>query len=410
MNLRENARKLKNNKNYKDAITIYKELINNDKLDKWLGWEYADCLKKNNQIDEAIVVAKRIYKENNDFKYIKDLLSWLVYEKYFKNLDLSKDNKKDIEQLCRIGSFILNITIQEKTVPYEITVCKIVKLLENISFENEIKKYQTILKWIEKLDINKLIKTPIAIKTNNLKNNEKASVFEEIYYLKIKCLFKIKNYNIAEDLSKKFLKENIKFHNDRDKWTKRLIADCEWNLNNKKESIKLLYELEKIFNHWVIKYEIADKEYKLGNLNSSLYYVSKGILGNEPIEKKKSLLKLQYKVLSSIGKNEESNYIQAYYLSLGTEENNIDIKKKILDICKSSIEVFPERKYGVISKILSNNKAGFIQSGKESFYFKKKNVLSKNIEENNHVNFKLINSFDVKKNKETLEAVDIIVK
>ncbi|NFI96012.1 tetratricopeptide repeat protein [Clostridium botulinum] len=410
MNLRENARKLKNNKNYKDAITIYKELINNDKLDKWLGWEYADCLKKNNQIDEAIVVAKRIYKENNDFKYIKDLLSWLVYEKYFKNLDLSKDNKKDIEQLCRIGSFILNITIQEKTVPYEITVCKIVKLLENISFENEIKKYQTILKWIEKLDINKLIKTPIAIKTNNLKNNEKASVFEEIYYLKIKCLFKIKNYNIAEDLSKKFLKENIKFHNDRDKWTKRLIADCEWNLNNKKECIKLLYELEKIFNHWVIKYEIADKEYKLGNVNSSLYYVSKGILGNEPIEKKKSLLKLQYKVLSSIGKNEESNYIQAYYLSLGTEENNIDIKKKILDICKSSIEVFPERKYGVISKILSNNKAGFIQSGKESFYFKKKNVLSKNIEENNHVNFKLINSFDVKKNKETLEAVDIIVK
>ncbi len=413
-NLREKAKELRNSQNYKEAIVIYKKIINNsslDKLDKWIGWEYADSLKRNNQLDEAIAVAKEIYIKYNDFEYIKYLLSWSLYEKYFKNLDVNQISKLDIKQLCRIGSFILKITKQEKKLPYENTVCKISKVLENIDFNNELEKYNTIYKWIDKLDVDKLSKNSVVIKINQEREIEKASLFEEMLYLKIKCLFKLESYEMAKNISMSFLEQDIKFHNDRDKWIKRIIANCEWNLNNKECAIKALHELDQVFNHWVINYEISIKEYNLDNLDEALYYASKGILGNEPMEKKKSLLKLQSKILNDIGKDEERKYVEEYCSSL---ESNVDDKKvlknKIIEISKSSMEISSGRRSGIVSKILSNNKAGFIQSGRESFYFKKKNVFSKNIIEKNNVSFKVIKSFDMKKNKETLEAIDIIIK
>lgn len=412
--LREKAKELRSSQNHKEAIIIYKEIIKNsnlDKLDKWIGWEYADSLKRNNQLDEAITVAKEIYKKHNDFEYIKYLLSWSLYEKYFKNLEINQISKLHIKQLCRIGSFILKITEQEKKLPYENTVCKISKALENIDFNNEVEKYSSIHKWIDKLDINKLSKNSIVIKTDAERNIEKASVFEEMFYLKIKCLFKSENYEMAKNISMNFLEQDIKFHNDRDKWVRRIVANCEWNLNNKEYAIKVLRELDQVFNHWVIKYELSVKEYNLGNLDEALYYASKGMLGSDPMEKKKSLLKLQSKILSDIGKGEESKYIEEYYSSLKSNDSDKkELKNKILDISKLFIEVSPGRKSGIVSKILPNNKAGFIQSGSESYYFKKKNVFSKNIVERNNVNFKVIKSFDMKKKKETLEAIDIILK
>lgn len=407
--LREEARKFRDAKEYNKAINIYEKVIENKNLDKWLGWEYADCLKKNNQIDKAICVAKQIYKNNTDFKYIKDLLAWTLYEKFFRSLDDKDISNDEIKRLCKIGSFILDITKHDKNLPYENTVYRIIKLLDRNSFSNEQDYYKSVYKWADKLDVNKLSKEPTRIKLRNNKNVEKASIFEEIIYLKVKCLFYMGKYKETEELGLFFISELEKFHNDRDKWAKRFIANCKWNLNDKNNSLILLKDIDRCFRNWIIKYELAQKEYELGNLEDALYHSIVGILGKEPLDKKKSLVKLQVKILYTLKKYDKSKFFNEFSRSI--DNKSLDKKEinKMREECFAILENICERKKGVVVKILFNNKAGFINADGESLYFKKDNSFSENLRENDIVSFKVINSFDAKKNRESVEATDIIL-
>ena len=176
--LRNKAKRLRDAKKYDEALKVYKILVDDiqfDNMDKWLGWEYADTLKKCNRLDESILICKNIYQHNKDFNYIKFLYSWCLYEKYFKNLDINnKVNINDAIHICKIGNFIINIIDQNSNTPYEKTIYKIIKLLENINFSN---KDEKILKWIEKLDLDKISRDVYVFECNG-KRLEKASMYE----------------------------------------------------------------------------------------------------------------------------------------------------------------------------------------------------------------------------------------
>ncbi|MBU3102244.1 MULTISPECIES: tetratricopeptide repeat protein [Clostridium] len=150
------AKKLRKEGNLKEAVVIYKKLwgsCNKGNVDVWLGWEYADTLKKLNMLDNAISVCKQIYLSKKGFKYNNDLLSWCLYQKFFKNLD-TKEKELNLGQIESIARFIINNTQQDIKLPYEKTVWKIIKLFKEL-FKEPFDARKIGL-WLDKLNVDLL--------------------------------------------------------------------------------------------------------------------------------------------------------------------------------------------------------------------------------------------------------------
>ncbi|MDU1309884.1 MAG: hypothetical protein E6923_04065 [Clostridium sp.] len=410
-NLREKARKFRSSKEFSDALEIYKDLLNNDKhmiKDKWLGWEYADTLKKTGDIDGAIKVCKEIYKNNRDFKYIKDLLVWCLYEKYLKLIKV--DNIMSIHELnkiCNVGWFILDNSTQQVGLPYESTVLKIVKVLDKSKINDVSVK---ILQWIERIDIDKLSKDSKKIQLNDKKEINLASNYEELVYIKIKSLYNLKRYKECVANIDQFLNSNIMFHNDRDKWVKRIRAKSMFYLGEKDVACEEMEELSKLFNNWVIKFELAKLYKDLGFLNKAIYYSSLALIDKGAIEKKISLLDLHITLLKDLGLTNEALLAKEYLMEIKDKkvETLRSNKKQVITTCFSIINQANGRKEGKLKKIFKNGKSGYIESEDILYYFTKNNIVKGYMELGRRFTFTSIDSFDKKKNINTVEAIEIV--
>ena len=80
---RNQAKKLFDKKEYEEALPVY-EKIYSPECEKWIAWEYARLLKQLSRLDDALEISKALYLREKTFVYNNNLLSWLLYEKYFK--------------------------------------------------------------------------------------------------------------------------------------------------------------------------------------------------------------------------------------------------------------------------------------------------------------------------------------
>ncbi|WP_291560734.1 MULTISPECIES: hypothetical protein [unclassified Clostridium] len=424
--LRIKAQELRKKHEYKEAEKIYCKIYNENSFDKWLGWEYADTLKNLNKVDEAISVAKNVYVNNRSFKYIKDLLSWCVYEKYFKNLDAN--DTKELSELIPIADFLLKITVQDEKLPYEKTVFKIIKLIQKSDINN---KYELMIEWLDKLDYKILSKNTYQIKMKNERTIEIASPLEDWFYIKIKCQYNLENYTECIENCDYILCEIEKFHNNQDKWIRRIKANCLWELNKKHESVMELSKLNNEFNHWIIMYELSKMYIEMENFNDGIIIASRLMLLKEPIERKVGAIKLLADLFYKLNKKKEAyvyymacfehiyNYDEKNLIKSRIKELNDTYNIKVInniqcleEIAIKEIKNDKSRKEGVVSNIIGNRKAGFIKDNISSYYFQMKNVLgtNKNIKMNDIVTFNVIDSFDRKKGKKSEEAIDLILE
>lgn len=428
-NDRLKAKELQNSGNDEKALLIYEKLwikdINNNKIDKWLGWEYAFTLKKIGKIDDAISVCKKVYIITKKFKYINDLLSWCLYEKYFKNIKGDK-RPNNFGQIISIAKFIINITQQDDNLPYEKVVWKMIKL-----YKKPFKAYEINI-WLNKLNVDLLSNVPIQIKNNNRIINL-ASPKESWYYLKSKSLIKLKKYKECNELCDVALNTIKSFHNNYDIWIKRNKAECMAILGNKEEAIKVLKSILTKNKHWSIYQLIFEIEVDMKEYNEGLLYAYFAASTNDPPEKKINLYFLIGNVLQNMGHNKAA--LMHYLLSKNIREkkkwnvpkslndsiaNLSKIEKVNNDKLYSRLKEYwaeekikLEKRYdGYIINILPNGKAGFIKCCNQNYYFRtssfngNKNKLIKNIA----VTFSLINSFDRRKQTNSKEAIDVNLK
>lgn len=411
-NLREKAKAYRKTGEYHKAAEIYKNIIRDyeiENLDKWLGWEYADTLRRIGNIDESIDVCKNIYCFNKNFQYIKNLLAWLLYEKHLKCIKVNDNNLKldEIKEICKVGKFILNITVQEPSSPYEITIYKVVKILDkaNIKLKDEI-----IIKWLEKIELESVSKEVKKIKSQDEKEIELASSYEELYYIKIKALYNLKKYEECIINIECLLNRNIKFHNNRDNWIKRLEYKCKWELGEKELACKQMFLLSVNFNNWIIKYELSKMYIEKKENNKAFYYLALGILGKEPLDKKKQLLTLLANLLQIEGITDELSMIKECIRSINENEflKSKTLKLELDKMCARLVNLNKERREGIIIKTFNDGKSGFIESENNKYYFKRKNLYRGIVRLGENVTFNIIRSFDKKKNIDTLEAIEIL--
>lgn len=424
---REIAKQLCSQGKLNESIEIYKSIYEKSKkIDCWLSWEYAYVLKKAEKIDDAIEVCKQYYRVNKNFKYINDLLSWCLFEKYFKNIEPIDDKKR--QKCIKIGEFVTKITQQNDKLPYELIVWKIIKLYKSdINFNAKKINY-----WLNKLDSSKLSKEPYILVDKFNKKVENASKKEEWYSLKSKALIKLKEYIECIKICNLAMKDIKKFHYNNDIWIKTRKAKCIFILGNPECSIKTLEEILKEKEHWSIYKTLFEFEIKLNRTDKALTYAYIAALTKDPPKVKINLYHEIGHTLEKMGKKEIA--LKHYLFSKEIRENNnwiipdlltFDINRLINEVYIDEIDLYMQLKKfwidekrklitqyeGVISNLLPNGKCGFIECNDgQSYYFKVSSIIENDslLTINKKVTFSIRDSYDRKKRINTKEAFDII--
>jgi len=431
MDLIQRGKKLRNEKRYKEALPIYKEIWEkrtNNKVDRWIGWEYGETLKKCGCIDEAIKVCKEVHIENKEFKYNNDLLSWCLYEKYLKNTDI-KEFGKDIQRIIKIADYITNIVKQSEYTPYEMIVWKIISFYKHGNVFNADK----VNYWLDKLDVLLLSEEPFQYTDDNKFIREGASRKEEWFALKCKALMKMKKYQECLEVCDVALSSIKKYHYNNDIWIKSRKAYCYGQFGDKVVAIRILEELLTVREHWSIYEMIFDLKLLLNERKEALGYAYSAALTKDSPSLKINLYIKMGAVLEELNLNEEAlwHYRFSKMIRLESKWNvPIEIEQSITRIekrvCSPNDEclynklkqfwvneklLLSPRFSGIILSLLPHGKAGFIKCENNSYYFTASSIMNKynKIFPNISVTFSLIDSYDKKKNVHTKQAVDILV-
>lgn len=181
-------------------------------------------------------------------------------------------------------------------------------------------------------------------------------------------------------------------------------------LGEKDVACEEMEELSKLFNNWVIKFELAKLYKDLGFLNKAIYYSSLALIDKGAIEKKISLLDLHITLLKDLGLTNEALLAKEYLMEIKDKkvETLRSNKKQVITTCFSIINQANGRKEGKLKKIFKNGKSGYIESEDILYYFTKNNIVKGYMELGRRFTFTSIDSFDKKKNINTVEAIEIV--
>lgn len=388
---RNRAKNLYNEKHYSEALDIYEELKKNDFANfmKYCSFNYMWCLYK--------------LKINSKEAFLPE------------NKPETKKHIKFILEHC-----------SNKDLLFQRTVFAVLRYLKGqANFPAE-----TINIWLDKLDPQLLSDEE---QTGTLDGKEIAykSPKEEWYALKSKACEKLEMFSECQRISEEALSVLPKLHHDNHIWFKRRIAIAKHNLGMSGEALEMLLDLMKYKKDWFISSKIIDIYLDLDDYAKALYYSMDAILKPGDENMKVNLFWLAGTIFHRLDMEEEENIMKNFAVKLrlangwklssaqrehyNTVKNQIEslqlgsLRKQVMEVAKEYKWKNKEKRYGTIAKILPNNKAGFIKTEKNSYYFKLNDIQgSKSLAvPGKKVQFYLESAFDHKKKVETENAVYI---
>lgn len=425
--LKNQAEQYRKNNNFAEALPLYKKLWEEyrESCNEWIGWGYAYCLKQQEKYLEALNICREVYKMNSDFEMIKTIYAWCIYY-----TEIAIDRVIDEEQFLKAGNAIIKLTNKEdKYSPYIITVFKILDYL------SKKQPYQAglILEWTDKLNPDTLDTESFVFIDKDGKSRELPSKKEQYYMYLTKALLEKEMYKECITANENALKTFNKFHYDNDIWFKWRIALSYKGLKDYDKALHLLKNILLLKKEWFVQKEIAEIYFLQGKMQEAMNYALDAALNSGTPEMKINLFKLLFDILISNNQlNEAKKHLEYIYLLKKDSSNKVDekilelIKQHNINTSKSSNlkqlekdlkELWYNLKFknkeqysGFIKTILSNGKAGFIEAeDKKQYYFELKNFKGNSslIKQGLKVKFYLEEGFDKKKNKKSLNAVNI---
>lgn len=416
--IRKNAQEQKGNGNWTDAVTLYEKLYS-PQCDRWLAWEYADCLKKLERLDEAITISENLYIRDKQFIHNNNFLSWLLYEKYFKH---SKDEYsiQDLNRLYEIANKITTFTKQDGKGAYEITIIQMLKLLKKHG-NNPTPK---ILELLEKLN-PKQLSDKAGLYEQNGREKEFQSPKEMFYAMKTKALLDTSNYVECITCCDEAFLSISQFHHDNKSW---ILARKAISIAQSGNPDKGIIELKKALqhkHHWTLLAKIAEIYILEQKLTNALLYYSMAAISNDPPKMKVSLYMEVANLLYSMGDNENAWRHLAFAMEIREKEEwNIpssiqQLKVKLsvynfsnnVQLCElkkywlQNIYRYSDINHGEINRINSGGKTGFIISNGKSYFFRTQSFINRvSPREHDKVIFCLVDSFDEIKQCNSLEC------
>lgn len=411
------AKQFKDNKQYDEAAILFKKLWEYENS-HWDGWNYAHCLYYQNLLNTAYEVSKQIYEKEPWFLYNRNLLVRIINDKFFRT---AKDDYSSIEidELFNYVDYIFELLPDDKKTQIEFSVFRTIKLAKKYS--NKMPQ-ERILKALSYLDINLVSDKPY---TFELKGREKEiqSNKEAYYSYKTKALLAINEYEACIECCDEACEKISKFHHDNDIWLMERKMQSIAALGDIDAAIEKSRKLVLLKNNWFLKYSLAKLLLNKGLNDEALIYFLRAAASHDPIEMKVNLL-VQIGDLLADPELKTMHYLLAESIRIEKDWSiPIELSKRLNDIQRQKINSRDLEKIwikkiqqyygthtGLVDQINDKTHTGFIKCGVDTFYFKFNSVVNGKIQINEIVNFVVIESWDLKKNKEAKEAAYIFIQ
>ena len=422
------GKELKEHGLYEEAIKEFKLELNEDgkKNDIWIWWEIADCYKKLGQNERSLNISLQLYDRNPEFNKNNYLIRQASYT-MIKEFDLENMSNYDKYLKC------INCIIKTSTpnqVPYLILERALDKTIKYLAKH---KKHQDIINIINKIDIN-LLNSDVRVENIEGKNIKKASYQQKILYSKVKSIYELNQVDEFFIESTEFLNKFNEYSSNYDLWVERMIALKQIQSGKVEEGVqKLKLLLSKLNRHITILSDLTKHYFSCNEIDMALIYAIEGVSSNQQEQSKLGIYLALSEIL--IKKNElaEAKTILNHNLRIrkqngwgvSSELNNLmtfldinfeaippyaqtKLELKIV-VTKLTDKINPRLKGKIIKTIVEKNIGYIISEEDVEYFFTFKNVKSKPelIKHNADVSFRTSESFDKKKNKQTVIAVDI---
>ena len=361
----------------------------------------AKAIYQKKKHDEAEKIYKTAYDEDPEAFTIWDkrFYAWALYHLHIKNPSSEDELVKSCELISEL--LIQEDTNKVKVCAYTTSMLKIINYFKDNAYE--------CLKWLDMLNPKLLNSNP-----RSMNRDGRISKFysdkEKWYSLKTKHLLDMGEYEETIKFADEALNELDEFVNNSDIWFKWRIAIANKDLDNFDEALKYLEEIINSKNDWFILKELAEIYSLNGDYDLALKYAIDAALAKGDIKYKINLYRLLDEIFIAKDMDEDSESIVELIEAIEDDENFVEIEKELKERWVEIKFNNQQRSYGTISNILSHGKAGFIKADDgESYYFNIYEIQGdkSKVKEGDYVSFFLEESFDKKKNKKTLNAVNI---
>lgn len=361
----------------------------------------AKAIYQKKKHDEAEKIYKAAYDEDPEAFTIWDrrFYAWALYHLHIKNPSSEEELVKSCELISEL--LIQEDTNKVKVCAYTTSMLKIINYFKDNAYE--------CLKWLDMLNPKLLNSNP-----KSMNRNGRISKFysdkEKWYSLKTKHLLDMGEYEETIKFADEALNELDEFVNNSDIWFKWRIAIANKELDNFDVALKYLEDIINSKNDWFIFKELAEIYSLTEDYDSALKYAMDAALAKGDIKYKINLYRLLDEIFIAKDMDEDSDKIVKLIEAIEDDENFVEIEKELKERWVEIKFNNQQRSYGTISNILGHGKAGFINAyDGESYYFSIYEIQGdkSKVKEGDYVSFFLEESFDKKKNKKTLNAVNI---
>ncbi|MRH41647.1 hypothetical protein GH741_03040 [Aquibacillus halophilus] len=407
---------------YQEAFPYFEKAYQGelDSFNEWSWYFYSKTLGKIGKLEAALKVNHFLLKKKPDFAPNLNLYGWHLHKSSIKNAD-------NEEKLLSAANFIVKHTKQEQYSPYERTVIEVLKFMKDKPNTN----YNQVLYWTEQLDPKLLNQEVFSFTTDEGKRMEIASPLEFWYQHRIRALFETKQYEGCSSLVDEAMSAIKSFHYSNDIWFRIRQAVSIGQLGDVEDAIVRLHAIGREKQYWTVYQELFHLYIQQEKFEKALEMGSFALLekSGEFKHKIKLLVHMGF-ALEKIDKPKEALLHYCFVVKLRAD-NNWPIIPKIEDriallqqeesapnnIKRELIEFWKEIKLqslpkgtGKVKSLLPKGNAGFIESNTgEDLFFQVRNVRTRKIDVNSKVNFHIMNSFDQKKQRESKEAIEIVV-
>ena len=421
------AKALFDQKNYEEVVRFFKDPGAGYVLNEWDYYRYAQSLRKLNDYAGGREIAREGMIKFHDFAPLRTPYCWCLYYLYVRNFNAETDSEGDFEKAVKS---ILRYCEFGQYTPYEISLWRLLRHLNGKV--NTAQAARHMDEYLSLLQPDQLSTEENQFQSKDGKERHTASAQERWYSYKSKVLLMMEDYEGCISLCEEALRTISQFHNDSDCWFGYRIALADTRLGRLDQAEARLQDLLIHKKDWNLYHALFTIYVKKDDTAAALKCASAAMLSPGEDEPKVNLLEETADLLRAQGQEQES-YWHVLLSKLLREEKQWTVKPDLLSKLESygmepldmktlrqNLRTFwkdnrhqgEQAHNGQIDRFFQDNRAGFIhEDGGTSYYFRMNNVRKRHgdIAPGTPVQFFVEKSYDNRRQRESLEAVDIEV-
>lgn len=385
--LKHQADQAREQEQFNEAIPLYEQLWNmsTENRDKWLGWRYAQCLRKVGRSTEALEICRDVYKIDDQFEQNNNLYGWCVYDTGIKQ----SGDEFDEGRFLKAAEAITQLTTQGDFSPYERAVFAVVHHYEKYKDGTKPVPHAKIITWLDKLDLDRLSAEP----TTGSDGKSYPSSKEDWYTSRSKALLGLERHEDSVAVCTQALAEFETLHFDFDVWFRNTRAESLLALGKSNEALSdIEYMMERKPDAW-IRHRYALALRSIGRIDEAISYAAEAAIPHQRLGYRWEVYLDLGNMLADIGQEELASKHILLAAAIRQEEGwkkvpqNLQVALRQMGL---TVEDLPQAKSlhrelqsywksmkpcpktthtGVIDHIHGNGKSGMIRADDGTKYF-----------------------------------------